>query len=86
MMPMPPCRAIAIANRDSVTVSMAAEANGILMVSLRVNCVEVSTSVGRIVDFPGTSSTSIKRQAFWNWTFNHGCLAIGDMARRSAGP
>src|SRR5271154_3550459 len=58
MIPMPPWRAMAMARRDSVTVSLAAEARGILIVSLRVNCVAVSTSVGITEDLPGRSSTS----------------------------
>src|SRR5215471_2952502 len=57
-MPMPPWREMPMARRDSVTVSIAAEASGMLMVSLRVNCVVVSTSVGRTEDLPGRSRTS----------------------------
>src|SRR5256885_9779382 len=41
-MPMPPWRAMAIAKRDSVTVSMAADASGIFRGSLRVKQVRVS--------------------------------------------
>src|SRR5262249_24255269 len=57
-MPMPPWREMPMARRDSVTVSIAAEASGMLMVSLRVNCVVVSASVGRTEDLPGRSRTS----------------------------
>src|SRR3974377_799456 len=57
-MPIPPWREIPIASRDSVTVSIAAEASGILMVSLRVNWVVVSASVGRTEDLPGRRRTS----------------------------
>src|SRR5579863_3784647 len=56
--PSPPWRAMAIARRDSVTVSIAAETSGMFSEILRVSCVLVSTSVGRTEDFPGTSSTS----------------------------
>ncbi len=59
-MPMPPCRAMAMARRDSVTVSMAEEASGMFKSSLRVKCVRVSTSVGSTDDLPGNSSTSSK--------------------------
>ena len=38
-MPSPPCRAIAIAMRDSVTVSIALESSGTLRVSSRVSLV-----------------------------------------------
>ena len=44
--PMPPCRAMAMARRDSVTVSMAAEQMGTLMEICRVMQLRVSTSVG----------------------------------------
>src|SRR5207253_1462808 len=44
-MPMPPCLAMAMASRDSVTVSMAAEASGMFTGSLRAKFVVVSTSV-----------------------------------------
>jgi len=56
--PMPPCRAIAIAIRDSVTVSIAAEINGTLRVISRVSRVVVSTSLGMTSVSPGSSSTS----------------------------
>ena len=56
--PSPPCRAMAMARRDSVTVSMAAETSGMFSEILRVSCVCVFTSVGSTEDFPGTSSTS----------------------------
>src|ERR1700733_11820791 len=55
---MPPWRAIAIAQLDSVTVSIAAEASGMFSESLRVKQVRVSTCVGRIEDLPGSRSTS----------------------------
>jgi hypothetical protein len=44
--PIPPARAIAIAISDSVTVSIAAEANGTLSGIFRVNLDFVSTSRG----------------------------------------
>src|SRR5580704_6714827 len=49
---------MAMARRDSVTVSIAAETSGMFSEIFRVNCVCVLTSVGRTEDFPGTSSTS----------------------------
>src|ERR1700730_6293048 len=58
MNPMPPCRAMAIASRESVTVSMAAATTGIFSAILRETQVRVSTCAGRIEDFPGRSSTS----------------------------
>src|SRR5713226_10197258 len=60
IIPMPPCRAMAMARRDSVTVSMAAEASGMFIGSLRAKFVVVSTSVGSTDDLPGRSSTSSK--------------------------
>ena len=57
-MPIPPWRAMAMARRDSVTVSMAADASGILSLNCRVKCVRVSTSVGSTEDLPGKSKTS----------------------------
>ena len=45
--PRPPSWAMAIARRLSVTVSIAADSNGILMVISRVNCVVRLTSRGR---------------------------------------
>jgi len=55
---MPPCRAIAIAIRASVTVSMAAEASGTERVISRVSRELVSMSLGAISVSPGSSSTS----------------------------
>ena len=55
---MPPWRAIAMAMRASVTVSMAAETSGIRSVMLRVSRVLVSTSLGTTSDSDGCSSTS----------------------------
>src|SRR5437879_10475425 len=49
---------MAMASLDSVTVSMAADASGMFIGSLRANFVVVSTSVGRTADRPGKSSTS----------------------------
>ncbi len=59
-MPMPPWRAIAMAIRDSVTVSIAAETSGSLTEMLRDSRVEVSTSLGMTSVAPGSSSTSSK--------------------------
>ena len=55
---MPPWRAIAIAIRDSVTVSIALETSGMRSVILRVSRVAVSTSLGMTSVSPGSSSTS----------------------------
>ena len=55
---MPPWRAIAIAIRDSVTVSIALETSGIRRVISRVSRVVVSTSLGMTSVSPGSSSTS----------------------------
>ena len=58
MMPMPPWRASEIAIGASVTVSMAAESKGILMLIRLVSRVEVSASEGMTSVGPGSSSTS----------------------------
>src|SRR5436190_6204925 len=63
MMPMPPCCAIAIARRDSVTVSIAALTSGTFRRILRVSRVLTSTSVGSTLECRGTSSTSSKVRA-----------------------
>ena len=55
---MPPCRAIAMAIRDSVTVSIALEISGVCSVIPRVSRVRVSTSLGMTSVSPGSSSTS----------------------------
>ena len=56
--PMPPSRAMAIAIRDSVTVSIAALISGTRMEISRVRRVVVSMSLGARSDSPGSSSTS----------------------------
>src|SRR5690606_25890285 len=58
MMPMPPIWAMAIAKRPSVTVSMAAETIGSFNRNSRVRRVPRSTSLGRTVEWAGTSETS----------------------------
>ena len=58
MTPMPPCCAIAMARRDSVTVSIAALTSGTDRRMLRVNRVVTSTWVGTTSECCGTSSTS----------------------------
>src|SRR5437868_1401642 len=63
MNPIPPTRAIEIAMRDSVTVSMAALMSGIRRVIRRVSLVLTSAFAGRIEDSPGTSRTSSKVRA-----------------------
>ena len=50
---MPPWRAIAIAIRDSVTVSIALEISGVRRVMPRVSRVLVSTSLGMTSVSPG---------------------------------
>jgi hypothetical protein len=57
---MPPDRAIAIASRDSVTVSIAADTSGSRSVMLRDSRDEVSTSLGITSVAPGNSRTSSK--------------------------
>ena len=55
---MPPSRAIAIAMRDSVTVSIALESSGVATVMRRVSRDEVSASLGMTSVCPGRSITS----------------------------
>ncbi len=55
---MPPWRAMAIAIRDSVTVSIALDTRGIRKDSSRVSREVVSTSLGRTSVSPGSSRTS----------------------------
>ncbi len=55
---MPPWRAIAIAIRDSVTVSIALDTSGIRRLMSRVSREVVSTSLGTTSVSPGSSSTS----------------------------
>ena len=63
MMPTPPCWAMAIASRDSVTVSIAALSSGTLTEMLRVTHDPTSTALGSTVECRGTSSTSSKVRA-----------------------
>ena len=58
MKPMPPWRAMAMARRESVTVSMAAATMGMFSAILRERHVRVSACAGSTEDFPGSSSTS----------------------------
>src|SRR6266581_201608 len=62
-MPMPPCWAMAIARRESVTVSMAAETRGMLSRMLRVSWVVTSTRLGTTSERAGSRSTSSKVSA-----------------------
>src|SRR6478672_7332401 len=55
---MPPCRAMAMAIRDSVTVSIALETSGTRRLTSRVSRVVVSTSLGVTSVSPGRRSTS----------------------------
>ncbi len=61
--PTPPWRAIAMAIRDSVTVSMAEETSGIRSVMRRVSRAVVSASLGIMVESAGSSRTSSKVRA-----------------------
>ncbi len=63
MMPTPPCCAIAMARRDSVTVSIAELSSGTCRRMLRVNAEPTSTALGSTVECRGTSSTSSKVRA-----------------------
>ncbi len=56
--PTPPIRAMAMAIRASVTVSIALDTNGVRSVIRRVSRVEVSTSEGMTSLGAGSSSTS----------------------------
>src|SRR5882672_10401779 len=55
--PRPPCWAMAMARRDSVTVSMAADMRGVLRVMLRVRRVWVLTWVGTTSLYAGGRRT-----------------------------
>ncbi len=63
MIPIPPSLAMAIAMRDSVTVSMAAVSSGIWSGMLGVRNDWTSVSLGWTVECPGTSRTSSKVRA-----------------------
>src|SRR5262245_2499970 len=63
MTPSPPCCAIAIARRDSVTVSIAALTRGTERRMRRVSRVATSTSRGTTSECRGTSRTSSKVRA-----------------------
>src|SRR6185503_14194461 len=56
--PMPPSCAMAIARRESVTVSMAAETRGMFSRMLRVSWVDTSTLLGSTSERAGSRSTS----------------------------
>ena len=58
--PSPPARAIAMAIRDSVTVSIGDDTSGTLIRTRRVTWVLVSTALGTTSDSAGSSSTSSK--------------------------
>src|SRR4051812_9245100 len=58
--PTPPCRAMAIAMRASVTVSIALDNKGVRRRSERDSRVDVSTSLGMTSEADGCSSTSSK--------------------------
>ena len=60
---MPPWRAIAIAIRDSVTVSIALEISGVRRVIPRVSRVRVSTSLGMTSVSPGQQQHVVVGQA-----------------------
>src|SRR5712692_3261422 len=77
MTPSPPCWAIAIARRDSVTVSIAAEMIGIFNGMLAVSRVRKSTWRGCTRERPGRSRTSSKVRATGIWL-----LGAGERRRR----
>ena len=58
MIPIPPAFAIAIPMADSVTVSIAEDANGTASEMFRVSQVDVFTSLGTTSDASGRRSTS----------------------------
>ena len=58
--PMPPSRAMAMARRASVTVSMAADMSGMASAMSLVRRVEVDTCAGTTSDAAGTRQTSSK--------------------------
>ncbi len=60
MIPMPPSRAIAIAMRDSVTVSIAAATSGMGSRMERVSTDSMLVSLGCTEEWRGTSRTSSK--------------------------
>ena len=64
MTPMPPCCAIAMASRLSVTVSIAALRIGTLRRMRRVSRDATSTWLGRTCECRGTSSDVVERQRF----------------------
>ncbi len=66
MMPMPPCCAIAIASRDSVTVSIAALTSGTFKRMWRVSRVLTSTWYGSTSECCGTRRMSSKVSAVWS--------------------
>ena len=58
--PSPPARAMAIAMRDSVTVSIGDDTSGTLTRTRRVTCVLVSAPLGTTSDSAGNNNTSSK--------------------------
>ena len=56
--PMPPWRAMAIAMRASVTLSIAADTSGTASSMPAANVAEVSTESGSVSEYPGTMTTS----------------------------
>ena len=60
MMPMPPSWASAMARFVSVTVSIGAPTNGHFSLIFRVKRVQISTSVGKTLEYAGSSKTSSK--------------------------
>jgi hypothetical protein len=66
---MPPCREMAMANREreSVTVSMAAATIGMFSEILRERQVRVSACAGSTDDLPGSSSTSSNVLGNYSW-------------------
>ena len=70
MIPIPPSRAIAIAMRESVTVSIAAVMIGVLSLTVLVRLVPSFIILGVTFDSAGIRSTSSNvRPSFWNLLF-----------------
>ncbi len=76
-MPMPPARAMTMAERPSVTESMAALTRGMLSAIRRVNRVRTSTCAGRISLYAGTRRTSSKVRHSRSLSSSMGTSGVG---------
>ena len=87
MTPRPPCWAMAMASRDSVTVSIAEETMGTFKRIFRVRRVLVSTREGRTSLRAGNSSTSSKvRPSGITPSIMNGSPVLGGIIRARRGP